>query len=364
MLTPELEQLIQYALEDGVLTDKERAVLMKKAEAVGADLDEFEMILEAKLHEAKKAAAAAAPQASNKEDRVKKCPHCGARVRSLRTTCEECGHEFRNVEAIKSAAVLFEQIKNLEKEKSQELSLHENNRNKQLEAFGAAYSKERRKDRNDLVEKLDEAAEAIENKFSKAKISLIKTYPVPNTNQDLLEFLTMAAAAVSINDDDDGVLRKEGEAWLKKTDQIYQKLLIGATDDKETLDQATRVIASLIKRLPLKHKSFTRVPQALREKIAAELKVQEQIRREVYISKLRAGLISPLTIIMIIGIVLFFFLYLTLPDEIPNPEVNKAAYDSYSYKGIFMFMIVVGEIAGVWFYFEKAAKETKNETLL
>lgn len=119
MLTPELEQLIQYALEDGVLTDKERAVLMKKAEAVGADLDEFEMILEAKLHEAKKAAAAAAPQASNKEDRVKKCPHCGARVRSLRTTCEECGHEFRNVEAIKSAAVLFEQIKNLEKEKSQ-----------------------------------------------------------------------------------------------------------------------------------------------------------------------------------------------------------------------------------------------------
>ena len=54
MLTPELEQLIQYALADGVLTDKERAVLMKKAEAAGADLDEFEMILEAKLHEAKK----------------------------------------------------------------------------------------------------------------------------------------------------------------------------------------------------------------------------------------------------------------------------------------------------------------------
>ncbi len=46
MLTPELEQLIQYALADGVLTDKERAVLMKKAEAAGVDLDEFEMILE------------------------------------------------------------------------------------------------------------------------------------------------------------------------------------------------------------------------------------------------------------------------------------------------------------------------------
>ena len=30
MLTPELEQLINYALEDGVLTDKERSVLMRK----------------------------------------------------------------------------------------------------------------------------------------------------------------------------------------------------------------------------------------------------------------------------------------------------------------------------------------------
>lgn len=358
MLTPELEQLIQYALADGILTDKERAVLMKKAEAAGADLDEFEMILEAKLYEAKKAAA---PKASNKEGEVRKCPHCGARVRSFRTTCEECGYEFRNAEAVKSAAVLFEQIKSLEMEKTRELALHEDNKNKQLKAFGAAYSKERRKDRNDLVEKLDEAAEAIEKKFSKAKISLIKTYPVPNTNQDLLEFLTMAAAAACRNGGDIG---KEEKAWLQKTDQIYQKLLIAATDDKETLEQATKVIASLIKRLPLKHKSFTRVPQAQREKIAAELQIQEQIRREVYRSKLRAGLVSPLTVIMIIGIVLFFFLYLSQPDQIPKEEVDRDANFVYLMKGIFMFMIVVGEIVGVWLYFEKAAKETKNETLL
>lgn len=132
MLTPELEQLIQYALADGILTPKERAVLMKKAEAAGADLDEFEMILEAKLYEAKKAAA---PKASNKEGEVRKCPHCGSPVSSFRTTCQECGHEFRNVEAIKSAAVLFEQIQNLEMEKARELALHENNKNKQLEAL-------------------------------------------------------------------------------------------------------------------------------------------------------------------------------------------------------------------------------------
>ena len=358
MLTPELEQLIQYALADGVLTDKERAVLMKKAEAAGVDLDEFEMILEAKLHEAKKAAA---PKASNKEGEVRKCPHCGARVRSFRTTCEECGYEFRNAEAVKSAAVLFEQIKSLEMEKTRELALHENNKNKQLEAFGGVYSSERRKERDDLTRRLNESGKAIVKKFSEAKASLIKLYAVPNTNQDLLEFLTMAAAAACRNDGD---VEEEEEAWLQKTDQIYQKLLILAADDQETLKQATGVIASLIKRLPLKHKSFTRVPQAQRERIAAELQIQEQIRKKTYRAKLLSGLVSPLTVAMLIGIVLFFILYLTQPDQIPNAEVDRDANGIYVLKGFLMFMIVLAEIAGVFIYFYKAAQATKNETLL
>ena len=71
MLTPELEQLINYALEDGVLTDKERSVLMRKAQAAGADLDEFEMILDAKLHEVQRKAQekVAAPKPNSKTDR-------------------------------------------------------------------------------------------------------------------------------------------------------------------------------------------------------------------------------------------------------------------------------------------------------
>lgn len=358
MLTPELEQLIQYALADGVLTDKERAVLMKKAEAAGADLDEFEMILEAKLYEAKKAAA---PKASNKEGEVRKCPHCGARVRSFRTTCEECGYEFRNAEAVKSAAVLFEQIKSLEMEKTRELALHEDNKNKQLKAFGGVYSRERRKERDDLVKNLNEAEKAIKKRFNEAKASLIKLYAVPNTNQDLLEFLTMAAAAACRNDGD---VEEEEEAWLQKTDQIYQKLLIVAASDNETLDQATKIIASLVKRLPLKHKSFTRVPQARRERIAAELKMQEQIRKKTYRAKLLSELVSPLAVAMIIGIVLFFILYLTQPDQIPNEELDKDANDWYYIKQMFMGLIGLGEIVGVICYFENVAKATKNETLL
>lgn len=140
--------------------------------------------------------------------------------------------------------------------------------------------------------------------------------------------------------------------------------MIAAADDQETLKQATGVIASLIKRLPLKHKSFTRVPQVQRERIAAELQIQEQIRKKAYRSNLRAGLISPLTVAMIVGIVLFFILYLTQPDQIPNAEVDRDANGVYVLKGFFMFCIVLAEIAGVFLYFHKAAKATKDETLL
>lgn len=44
-----LESLIEMALSDGELTEKEKQVLYKRAEAEGIDLDEFEMILDSKL---------------------------------------------------------------------------------------------------------------------------------------------------------------------------------------------------------------------------------------------------------------------------------------------------------------------------
>jgi len=51
----EMETLISAALADGVLTDKERKVLNKRAAEAGIDLDEFEVILDARIHEAQKA---------------------------------------------------------------------------------------------------------------------------------------------------------------------------------------------------------------------------------------------------------------------------------------------------------------------
>ncbi len=315
MLTPELEQLIQYALADGILTPKERAVLMKKAEAAGADLDEFEMILEAKVHEAKKAAAAAAPKPTGKHGNVRKCPHCGAPVSGFQSSCSECGHEFSNIEAVKSANVLFEKLQTLEMEKARELAAHEETKNKQLMAlserhnnagaFGKLIGKDRQnEERDDLVRTLEKDTMVIEKKYRQAKLNMIKLYAVPNTKEDLLELLSMASAAAY---DNDGVIGDEEEVWLQKTDQIYQKLLVCAANDTTTLNQATNMIVSLIKRLPKNYKQFTRIPKAQHDKIAAELKAQKQEQKAAIRQQTFEILKGWRGIMLVVSILVFIF---------------------------------------------------------
>lgn len=121
MYDEKLEQLIDAALADGELTEKEKQVLFKKAQALGVDLDEFEMVLDARLVKSQKAeqekAASSAPK-SNKFGDVKKCPACGALVQSYQGVCPECGYAFEGVganEAVKELSSLLQKESNTEK---------------------------------------------------------------------------------------------------------------------------------------------------------------------------------------------------------------------------------------------------------
>ena len=71
MYNEQLEKLIEMALMDGELTEKEKQILFKKAETFGVDLDEFEMVLDAKVVEQQKKGAP-----TEKKDNVIKCPSC------------------------------------------------------------------------------------------------------------------------------------------------------------------------------------------------------------------------------------------------------------------------------------------------
>lgn len=51
MYSEQIEKLIELALVDGELTEKKKQILLKRAEAEGIDLDEFEMVLDARVFE-------------------------------------------------------------------------------------------------------------------------------------------------------------------------------------------------------------------------------------------------------------------------------------------------------------------------
>lgn len=70
----DLEKLIAAALVDGVVTDKERAILCKKVKEAGGDVDEFEMLLDARIYEAQQKAKPAAPKAEPKKEEPKPAP--------------------------------------------------------------------------------------------------------------------------------------------------------------------------------------------------------------------------------------------------------------------------------------------------
>lgn len=89
---PEIEKLIDLAIADGQITDKERNVILKKATELGIDADEVEMVLDGRLHQLEKNK----PKDKEKVGTIKTCPACGAAVKPFTDECAECGHAFRH----------------------------------------------------------------------------------------------------------------------------------------------------------------------------------------------------------------------------------------------------------------------------
>ena len=145
MYSRRIEELIDAALADGVLTEKEKKVLFKNAKAEGIDLDEFEMILDAKVLRTQQTKQPIL-QAKEKRGNIIVCPNCGANVSAIAGTCPECGHEFTGAKANSSAQVSASKI-----------------------------------------EKISNETENLEERWNKMA-SIINAFPIPNTKADLFEF--------------------------------------------------------------------------------------------------------------------------------------------------------------------------------
>jgi hypothetical protein len=224
MYNEQIENLINLALADGELTEKEKQILFKKAEAAGIDLDEFEMVLDAKLFEKQQIVKAAAPSvAAPKSDKfgdVKKCPACGAIVQSFQTKCSDCGNEFNNIAANVSISKLFEMLNACENERKEE-------GNSITSAFSSMLAKG-----------------LLGDKVTDKKKSIISGFPIPNTKDDILEFLSLALpnAKVKISYWSETAASKKSkedirDAWKSKCEQIIMKAKFSMKEDQKTLDE-------------------------------------------------------------------------------------------------------------------------------
>ena len=90
-MNPEIEKLIDIALKDGQITEKEREIILRKTETLGLDKDEIEMILEGIISDQNKAREIG----KTKQGVIKKCPHCGAPAKAFSDKCDSCGEDFR-----------------------------------------------------------------------------------------------------------------------------------------------------------------------------------------------------------------------------------------------------------------------------
>lgn len=253
MYSEKLENLIMSALADGVLTEKEKQILFKNAEAEGIDLDEFEMVLEAKLFEKqqtlKPANETSATPKSEKFGDVRKCSACGAIVESFAIKCPDCGTEFRNIEASRNIIKFFDKLNEFELGRIEDIRT-ENNGNKKKIGFGTVILwlffwpillpikiinliiqiiK--------LIFSINKPAKW--TTFDARKEELIMNYPVPTSREDILEFMSLSTGKIE-NLDYMDLLSDKGKVkncwnkiWLQKIEQIKNKAAILMKDDKK-----------------------------------------------------------------------------------------------------------------------------------
>ena len=213
---PEIENLINMALADGEVTERERAIILRKAESLGLDKDEVEMILDGKIAMMKKEHAYnySVPK-SNKEGDLKKCPSCGAPVQSFTSTCSDCGHVFTNVKANSTVQKLFDELQKIEHLES----------NKSTHSF---------------LDKLDSNGYKKRLAISNRQSSLISTFPIPNAKEDLLEFISLAVAESTKATNDQGLGANDGsdlikKTWITKGEQALIKAKLICRDDSNTM---------------------------------------------------------------------------------------------------------------------------------
>ncbi len=167
MFSKELEDLIKASLEDGILEDYEKAALMKRAQAEGVDLAELEIYINSIMQKRKREYAQSKDAEQALIDQKKKeafgrvCPNCGKQLPPMTLKCD-CGYEVTSKNKSSSVQILYDKIEKI---------------------LSAPFKSELDSNERDSEQK----------ERDNQVLELINMFPVPNTKEDIIEFLALAA---------------------------------------------------------------------------------------------------------------------------------------------------------------------------
>lgn len=150
------------------------------------------------------------------EGKLHKCPNCGELLDSFKSHCPSCGYEIRDAQ---SSSSVRELILKLEKIEAQKMPHIEEKKSVMKMVFG----KDLKTD-----DEVKEAQKRFDEHKRQQKANLIINFTVPNTKEDILEFMILASSNINVKKGLDDEVTK---AWLSKLEQVYEKakLLMGNT---------------------------------------------------------------------------------------------------------------------------------------
>ena len=142
---------------------------------------------------------------------IHKCPSCGEILKSFMVNCPACGYELRGTKATNSVSELVKKIEIIESERE--------------------YGKD------NILKSLN--LDMTLSKTDEQKISLIRNFIIPNTKEDLYEFLILSKSNIEIDLYENTQMRNArlavSDAWRAKFEQAYQKAKILFNNDERML---------------------------------------------------------------------------------------------------------------------------------
>ncbi len=194
-MTKELEDLIKATLEDGVLEDYEKEALVKRAQKEGMDLVELEIYINAELQKRKRELKEKNEALDVQYEKEKKeaigpvCPKCGKQVPPLTLVCD-CGYEFVKVKKESSVSLLMKNIEEIDNNYNEVINKLKEKIELEVDKKHPEYSASFKQFEVKNLFKYEQEQE--EKKKWESIIFAISSFAVPNTKEDIVEFLSTA----------------------------------------------------------------------------------------------------------------------------------------------------------------------------